>query len=363
MTRDLLSVAVVVALVGPQHSTTVARPASNITDLGTLTRGRGNSGAFGVNNRIDIVQVVGWSHTASQAVHGFVWTRQDGMVDLGTLLPGGGGNSQAWDVNNHHQIAGYSSLTPGQLRAVVWTKTGNGWAIENLGIVTGSCCAQALGINNGGGDPAAVAIVGGSRVSPTESHAVMWTKSPTGWAILDVGTLPGDVGSAAYDVNDDRAIVGVSLDASNTGHGFLWTADTGMVELDSLGGDTYALAINNSGDVAGLSADIAGNRHAVRWRAVENWELEDLGTLDDGCCSEGPGINSFGDVAGFSDLTQRRPFPLQHAFLFTSIGMTDLGAIRGSSAAWDLNDFGVVVGESDSRGSLHAVLWTLPTLP
>jgi probable HAF family extracellular repeat protein len=95
-------------------------------------------------------------------------------------------------------------------------------------------------------------------------------------------------------------IVGTSLDASNIGRGFLWTTVTGMVELDSLGGDTYAVAINNSGDVAGLSADVSGNRHAVRWRAAENWEIEDLGTLDEGCCSQGFGINSFGDVAGVS---------------------------------------------------------------
>jgi probable HAF family extracellular repeat protein len=360
MTHQLLSVAVVAALFAPQYSVTAARPSSNITDLGTLSGGRGNSGAFGVNNRSDMVQVVGWSDTASQAVHAFVWTRQDGMVDLGTLLPGGGGDSQARDVNNNHQIAGYSSLAPGQLRAVVWTKTGNGWAIENLGIVTGSCCAQALGVNNGGGDPAAVAVVGGSRVSPNESHAVMWTRSSTGWEITDLGTLPGDMFSVAHAINDHRVIVGTSLDASNIGRGFLWTGDTGMMELDSLGGDTYALAINNSGDVAGLSTDESGNRHAIRWRAAQNWALEDLGTLDDGCCSQGFSINSFGDVAGVSDLSQRPTFRLQHAFLFTSIGMTDLGAIRGSSAAWDLNDFGVVVGESNSRGSLHAVLWTLP---
>jgi probable HAF family extracellular repeat protein len=116
------------------------------------------------------------------------------------------------------------------------------------------------------------------------------------------------------------------------------------------------MGLNNNGDVAGLSTDASSNRHAVRWRAVTNWSIEDLGTLG-GCCSEGYGINSLGDVVGVSNMSQRRS-GLQHAFLATSSAMMDLGTLRGKSWARAVNDFGSAVGGSGSA-TLHAVLWKL----
>ena len=86
-----------------------------------------------------------------------------------------------------------------------------------------------------------------------------------------------------------------------------------MSRLPSLGGNTtYALAVSNGGDVAGLSTDPSGTRHAVRWRSSAGWAVEDLGTLG-GCCSEGYGINMFGDVVGVSNLGKRSG--TQRAFL------------------------------------------------
>ena len=94
------------------------------------------------------------------------------------------------------------------------------WAIENLGTVTGACCADAHGINNGSAaDPNTVAVVGSS-----EGHAVVWTKSATGWVIQDLGTSPGDMFSFAEDVNDHGAIVGMSRSKTGVTSGFLWTA-------------------------------------------------------------------------------------------------------------------------------------------
>jgi probable HAF family extracellular repeat protein len=355
MARQLLLIAALVAaLIMPQHSVTAAKPGSNITDLGTL--GGVHSVAFGINNDADVVHVVGWSHTASDVAHAFVWTAPGPMIDLGTL---GGSFSQALDVNNHGQIAGYSTDAFNQRWPVVWTNTAGTWTIENLGGVRGTCCPSASGINNGtAGDPATVAVVGGGRVSSDESHAVVWTKSAAGWSVQDLGTLPGDTASLAHDVNDRGEIVGSSGSVTGVTSGFLWTAATGMFRLSSLGGDTSALAIGNNGDVAGGSTDTFGNQHAVRWRAATNWTIEDLGTLG-GCCSAGLGINSFGDVVGFSNVS-RRGSGVQHAFLASSTGlMTDLGALRGQSAARDLNDFGVAVRGSGS-GRMHAVLWRLP---
>ena len=355
MTRLVLpSTALALALLVPHHSMSGAKPSSNFVDLGHL--GGGFSDAFGINNDPSSVQVVGRSTRADGFTHAFFWTAPGPMVDLPTF----GRSSYAWDINNHGQIAGSSEDASRQGWAAVWTRSGSTWTIENLGTATGTCCAQAHGINNGtAGNPAAVAVVGGSTVNSGATHAAVWTMSAGGWAVQTLGTLPDDTFSVAHDVNDDGIVVGLSArGAGEVASGFLWTAATGMSLLPGLGGElTYALAISNGGDVAGLSTDASGTRHAVRWRSSSGWAIEDLGTLG-GCCSFGYGINTFGDVVGVSNLGKRSG--TQRAFLARpAAAMTDLGAPRGQSAARDLNDFGVVVGSSGS-GQLHAVVWRLP---
>jgi probable HAF family extracellular repeat protein len=358
MKRQVLSAAVLAAaLIVPQQSVTATKPGSSITDLGTL--GGQFSDAFGINNINSdqaSVQIVGRSTTAAGFLRAFVWTAPGPMIDLGTL---GGNRGVAWEINNHGQVAGQSDDASGQNWAVVWTNTGSGWVIENLGTLSGACCADARGINNGSaGDPATVAVAGNA-----EGHAVVWKRAATGWTIQDLGTLPGDMFSTAVDVNDVGNVVGLSSNGvSGVTSAFLWDAATGtMIGLSGLGGsETYALRINNTSDVAGLSRDVSGNRHAVRWRSATNWTIEDLGTLG-GCCSESYGINNFGDVVGVSSFSQRRS-GLQHAFLSLAgaAAMTDLDALRGDSWGRDVNDFGFVVGGGSTGRSLHALLWRLP---
>jgi probable HAF family extracellular repeat protein len=348
--------ALAAVLIVAQPAATATTLVSNITDLGTL--GGQFSDAFGINNISGdpaSVQIVGRSTNAADCLRAFVWTAPGPMIDLGTL---GGNYAVAWEINNQGQVVGQSDDASGQRWAVVWTNTGSGWGIENLGTLSGACCATARGINNGGaGDPATVAIAGNSG-----GRAVLWTKAATGWTIRDLGTLPGDTSSSAVDVNDAGDVVGRSYNSvTGVNTGVLWNAATGtMLELSGLGGDeTYGLRINNSGDVAGLSRDVSGNRHAVRWRSATNWTIEDLGTLG-GCCSESYGINSFGEVVGVSNYGRRTG--LQHAFLFLGgpAGMTDLGALRGDSWARDVNDFGFAVGGGSTGKSLHALLWRQP---
>jgi probable HAF family extracellular repeat protein len=339
MTRHVMSIVVLMtALIIAQHSVTAQKP-GRLIDLGTL--GGTYSDAFGINNDPAVVQVVGQSRRADGTVHAFFWTPSGPIIDLGTLA--GTSTSRAMDINNHGQIAGVSGEILAQ-QAVVWTMNGGSWVVEALPTLTGACCASAEGLNNGtAGDPLSVAVAGSSHC-----HAVLWRNSAAGWTIQDLGALPGDTCSIAHDVNNQEAVVGNSHGAAHAAIGFLWTAATGMLPLPTLGGETYALAINDNGDVAGLSTDVAGNRHAVRWSAVANWAIEDLGTLG-GCCSQGFGINSFGDVVGVSGRSGQR------AFLANSLGMVNLG----EGLARDLNDFGNVVGARNVRGGLHAVLWTL----
>ena len=146
-----------------QHPVTGAKPGTarpTIVDLGTL--GGGYSDAFGINNDPDDIQVVGQSTRADGFPHGFFWTAATRMIDLGSL----GRSSSARDINNHGMIAGGADEAAvfGNW-AVVWTMSSGVWTIEKLPTITGACCGNARGLNNGiNGDPSAVAVVGSRLV-------------------------------------------------------------------------------------------------------------------------------------------------------------------------------------------------------
>jgi probable HAF family extracellular repeat protein len=86
-----------------------------MVDLGTL--GGTFSGAFAVS---DSGHVVGWSFIAGDAEgHVFSWTKQGGMVDLGTL--GGFTSSNAYAVNASGQVVGHSATAGDtEVHATLW---------------------------------------------------------------------------------------------------------------------------------------------------------------------------------------------------------------------------------------------------
>jgi hypothetical protein len=87
--------------------------------------------------------------------------------------------------------------------------------------------------------------------TPTSIHAFLWSRQN---GIEDLGTLPGDISSKAYAINDAEDVVGSSSGPAGI-RAFFWTRSSGMKELTGLQGATYteAFAINNSGEVVGAS--------------------------------------------------------------------------------------------------------------
>ena len=83
----------------------------------------------------------------------------------------------------------------------------------------------------------------------------------------DLGTVEGDVDSAAIGINDDGQIVGVSLDANFNPRAFLRQGQT-MIDLNTLvpaGSPLYlasACSINAAGEIVGFAFDNSGNVHA-----------------------------------------------------------------------------------------------------
>ena len=136
--------------------------------------------------------------------------------------------------------------------AVLWEQDGSARELPSLGgTVNTSLIAvgnRAIAINNGG------QIVGGSALSDnTTAHAVLW---PDKSSILDLGTLPGDFNSAALAINDKGDIVGVSNDTSGGLRPFLWQ-DGVMHDLNELvPADSpmyllFAAGIDSRGEIAG----------------------------------------------------------------------------------------------------------------
>ncbi len=127
-----------------------------------------------------------------------------------------------------------------------------------------------------------------------------------------------------------------------------------ITELGTLGGTfSDAVAINDRGQVVGVSHTASGDLHAFFW---DRGTMTDLGTLG-GTFGRAVAVNARGQVAG-SSLTADGPF---HAFFWEAGTMTDLGTLGGASSfANAINERGQVVGSSTTAGGEdHATLWTV----
>ena len=219
--------------------------------------GTDSSVALAIN---DDSAAVGFSNTAS-SVHAFVWTRKDGVLDLGTL-PGDSG-SQALGINRQNEVVGYSS-GPGGVEAVMWTRDGR---IQGLGRLRDGDYSRAFAINQSGD-------VAGASGSPGADRAFLWTRNR---GMEDLGVLPGSTESSATGINNPGQVVGYSSTPTVT-RAFLWSRNGGMEDLGTLpGGDfSRALAINEPGDIVGTSGSALGAR-ATLW--PRSGGIQDLNEL------------------------------------------------------------------------------------
>lgn len=185
-------------------------------------------------------------------------------------------------------------------------------------------------------------VVGSAPVG-VNSQGFKWSNG----GIQILGTLPGGTMSIAYDVNNFGVIAGSSDGGSfSVLHAFRFSGP--MTDVGTLYGTTYGNAINDSGVIVGESQTglLGYPSHAFAW---SGGVMSDLGTLG-GVNSAAAGINSRGDIVGWSDVTPSGT----HAFIYTSGVMHDIGSLGGSSYAEDVNDSGVVVGWANIGNYYHA---------
>jgi probable HAF family extracellular repeat protein len=154
----------------------------------------------------------------------------------------------------------------------------------------------------------------------------------------DLGALPGGCCSYAYGVSADGAVVvGYADNDAGRWRAFRWTAEDGMQDLGTLGGDrSYAYGVSADGAVVvGWADNTAGQHRAFRWTASGG--MQDLGTLG-GRESRAYGVSADGTVVVGS---ARNATDVSRAFRWTvGGGIEDLNTTyaslltNGSRLAW-----------------------------
>lgn len=234
-------------------------------------------------------------------------------------------------INNQGQVTGTSFLGNPSGDSAFRYDGGSNRTLENLNDQVAGSASRGFGINDSG------VVVGDSTFfgrSEDTRHAVLFSKG----SVTDLGTLPrAGSYSRANGINASSQVVGFAgpeLDSGKS-RAFVWSEDTGMQDIGTLGGAfAQAFAINDAGFVTG-SSETANTRldgavHAFLYRAVEGVRaflpMRDLGTLG-GSFSYGMSINSKNHVVGYSKIssTDNRV----HAFLFDGTSMRDLGSLLG----------------------------------
>jgi len=301
--------------------------ASLLTAQDYTVRNLGTFGKDAIPNAINSNgDVVGYSYLDSRYFHAFLWTKSGGLQDLGTL---GTDIVGADDISDNGDIAG-SAQTQIGMAAFRWTKDGG---MQELGTLNGGY-TFATGIDQAGN------IVGGSALNGTGGfQAVLWS----GGNILDLGNLGDSIDDSwATAINDKGEITGMSDLGNSTSHAFLWTQNDGMKDLGTLGG-AYSRAggINNATEIVGFANLPSGPRRAFLWTRTTG--MKDLGTLG-GTSSSATKINNRGQVVGEATL----PDETSSAFLWSKTGgMLDLR--KHVPAKWvlltgqDINDAGQIV--------------------
>lgn len=332
----------VISLVLPCGAQTHYKP----IDLGVLPGGS-YSVASGVNDQGHVTGTGGTS--AANPIHGFLWEKNTGMNDLGTL---GGTNSYPEGINDANQIVGASDVNSSFSDAFLWI---NG-AMMNIGSL-GAQGSVANAINYNPLTKTFTQIAGWSLTADSsEIHAVIWDAN---LQITDLGTLSGGDYSIGWANNCAGQVVGTADTSSGRTDAFLWDPGIGMVDLGTLGGSVaQAEGINCSGMIVGHSF-LAGDTQTDAFVYLPNAGMKDIGNLG-GSVSHATAVNKAGRVVGDSTLPSDAS---THAFVWTATGgMKDLNKLIPANSGWELviaaaiSDNGRIVGEGTVNGAAHAYM-------
>jgi probable HAF family extracellular repeat protein len=298
-------------------------------------RSLGAGWALGVN---EAGQIAGATFSPAGDGTATLWNPDGSVTSLFAQKPGG--SSHAFDVSDLGAaagvVSGYGSVYP--FSAYRWTASGG---VVGLDAPSGAM-SRARSVNAAG---QAVGDVEGGLAGAT-----LWEADGTR---VELGTLGGPL-SGADEINDAGQVAGWSHTPAGVTHAFRWTPASGMEDLGTLGGGwSGARGLNALGHVAGWSQTSDGATHAFLWTPEAG--MVDLDPSGSECYAEA--VNDRDEVVGY-----HYPEGSARAFFWSSgTGLIELGTLGGGfSRAWDLNESGVVVGDStDGIAPELATVWTV----
>jgi len=323
------------------------------------------------------------------------------LIDLGTLGGLAGDESKAVAVNESGQVVGYSKDLNGLRQAFLvnpadtdgdgdpdrWFQDvdNNGTNDLMINLTIGESDACALGINSFG------QVFGRRQIAGTAYAYFLITPededgdgAPDLWyqdigagrnaLMVDIVDQDGGYPRAAA-MNDLGQIVGICHTPSSKEHAFLWSPETGFIDLGTLDPNLRSMAvdINNRSQVIGSCFD-TGPAFVINpldqnidgkpdlWfldadQDLANDLMTDLGYLG-GNSSEATDINEYGQITG----TSEDPEGVGRAFLWReTIGLIDLGAPGGVwCQAIAINDRTKIAGYDwhDLPGADYAFYWS-----
>ncbi|HEX8077653.1 MAG TPA: hypothetical protein VF511_07550 [Chthoniobacterales bacterium] len=346
-----------------------------VSDLPSLggTNSRGNS----INSRS---WIAGYSTQAgNQTRHAALW--HDGVVtDLGTL--GGPNSTVAWNVkNNRGLLVGIAQTATPEPLGEAWSSAAFYGGPFAVGYIT-------LGFAWENGQMRGLPTLGGNNGFATGANnrglAVGWAENacrdatcvppqqlqfrPVVWdtqhgdRISELPLFPGDTSGAATAINNSGDVVGISgicdqaVGRHTAKHALLW--DNGrVVDLGNLGAQWWntPTAINERGDVVGFAGDPAFPEgdylHAFIWTKRDG--IRPLGALPGHVHSEAYGINEKRQVVGVScdpDFADCRAFIWEDGVMRDLNDLKQPGYPARLEQAKDINDQGEITGRAINAG-------------
>jgi probable HAF family extracellular repeat protein len=302
----------------------------------------------------------------------YLWKKDSSLTDLGALL--GNVTSAASWLTDNDLVAGLSEngkIDPSvtdmpEMSAVLWRKG----KIIDLGPFPGGGFQSFANSVNSHGQVVGAAtnlIPDSNSLYPTDVsswfvpypyqlRAFIWDEKN---GMQDLGTLGAGTNADAQIINEHGQVIGIATTNSAVGNcggytiaSFIWDKKHGMRDLGGLGGMcTYAFAINENGQVVGIS-NVAGDtsQRAFIW---ENGAVHDLGGSLGGLKTGANAINEKGETVGYAALPGET---YTHATLWKKPGqLIDLGTVGSGhcSFAWAINSKSQILGESDSADCVN----------
>ena len=294
-------------LAGPDRNSSVVWPVKN--DRGIIVGISQTDTLMPLGERWSSFAFYSGPNRARFSTHGFVWENEV-MRDLPPLP--GGNNSFATGADNTGQVVGWAEndvhdsacVAPQvlQFRPVIWGPGTD--QIRTLPLIADDSSGAATAINNRG------QIVGISGICDqavgryTAKHAVLWDNGE----MINLGNLGAELWITPMSINQQGDIVGFGATRSDDLNGdflraFIWTRKAGIKQLDPLPLSDHvfsqANAINESGQVAGISCTVEGDCLAVVW---ENGVLKNLNDFIapgfNGVLLNAQDINDQGEIVG-----------------------------------------------------------------